>query len=229
MKNMCWYLANGNIMLINGKFYKIMCSFVLNNKIILLEKLEAIDRDLLLFLNGLHTPLLDGAMWYISTIVLWIPLFLFFFFYAFRKGNWLLLLIVFFGIAFCILLADRISVEAFKEVFQRYRPSHNLEIQSQIHSVVRSNGEPYLGGKYGFVSSHAANFFAITTFLVLIFNRFSKAWYWLFLWAAIIGYSRIYLGVHYPSDVIVGSLLGLLIGYVVAVIAKKIMRKYGNF
>ncbi|MDX1350381.1 MAG: phosphatase PAP2 family protein [Putridiphycobacter sp.] len=192
------------------------------------DTLEYIDQQLFLFLNGLHTPILDTIMWYVSTIKLWIPLFIIILIYAFNKGKWQLALIVTLGVALNILLADRISVELFKEVFQRYRPTHNLDIRHLVHTVQKPNGNTYLGGQFGFVSSHAANFFAITTFLVFMFRRFSKLWYLLFLWAALIAYSRIYLGVHYPSDVLVGGLLGMLIGTVVYYISKSIITKYGH-
>ena len=193
----------------------------------MLEKLENLDQSLFLFINGIHSPIFDIAMWYISTVTLWIPLFLFFLYYAFKKGQWPLVVLSLIGIALCILFADRISVMEFKEVFQRYRPSHNLDLKNLVHIVQKPNGDMYFGGMYGFVSSHAANFFAITTFLVAIFSPFSKGWYWLFLWAALIAYSRIYLGVHYPSDIAVGAMLGILIGSSVYLIIKPFLKKYG--
>ena len=193
----------------------------------MLEKLENLDQSLFLFINGIHSPIFDIAMWYISTVTLWIPLFLFFLYYAFKKGQWPLVVLSLIGIALCILFADRISVMAFKEVFQRYRPSHNLDLKNLVHIVQKPNGDMYFGGMYGFVSSHAANFFAITTFLVAIFSPFSKSWYWLFLWAALIAYSRIYLGVHYPSDIAVGAMLGILIGSSVYLIIRPFLKKYG--
>ncbi len=204
-----------------------MISFESNEIYRMLDWLEQIDKSIFLFLNGIHSPMFDVVMWYISTVVLWIPVFLFFFFYAFKKGGWPLLIIIILGLAVCVLLADRISVEAFKNVFQRYRPTHNLELKGLVHTFSKPNGEAYLGGMYGFVSSHAANFFAITTFLVVVFSKYSKKWYGLFLWAAIIGYSRIYLGVHYPGDVFVGAILGTVIGLFVFYISKPFFKKYG--
>jgi undecaprenyl-diphosphatase len=176
------------------------------------EKIEQLDQDLLLFINSLNTPFLDEVMWQISHQLIWIPLFFFFMLTAYRLFTLKSLLFFGIGIGLCFLLADRISVMAFKEVFLRYRPTHNLEIKDQIHTYLKSNGDHYYGGKYGFVSSHAANFFALATYLFMTFKNTSKWWPLLFAWAALIGYSRIYLGVHYPLDVIGGAILGSLIG-----------------
>ena len=162
-------------------------------------------------------------MWYVSSIIPWIPLFLFFFYYAYKKGKTKLVIVTLVGILLCVLLADRISVLAFKQVFLRYRPTHNLDIGPLVKTVINPfSGEEYRGGTYGFVSSHAANFFAIATFLFFLFKSFTKKWGWLYLWAGLIAYSRIYLGVHYPLDIIGGSILGLLIGFTVSKLLNKI-------
>jgi len=111
------------------------------------------------------------------------------------------------GIALCVLLADQLSVHLFKNVFQRLRPSHEPELTGMVHLV-----RDYRGGNWGFVSSHAANTFAIATFLSLIFKN-RKFWIILFSWCIIVSYTRIYLGVHYPGDIFGGALLGMVIGW----------------
>lgn len=179
------------------------------------ESLENIDRKLFLALNDVHAPWLDTVMWYVSWTATWIPLFIFFLYYAYKKQGLKFTGILLLSCAVCIALTDLISVHAFKEVFQRYRPTHNEEIKHLVKTVIKPNGEEYLGGLYSFVSSHAANFGAITFLLFLHFRKYSKWWYLLFIWLGLIAYSRIYLGVHYPSDLFVGGLLGLLIGYIV--------------
>ena len=181
----------------------------------MLEKLETLDRQLFLFLNGMHADWLDPVMWWISSIVLWIPLFLFIIYYSWKKGSWQLAVSILLGLAICILLSDRISVELFKEVFQRYRPTHHTEIGDLVHTVVKPNGEEYRGGLYSFVSSHATNFMSIAMFVFLSLKQFSKKWWWLFPIAILVAYSRIYLGVHYPADIICGGILGAIIGYLV--------------
>jgi len=176
----------------------------------------------------MHTPFLDKLMWYISYTPTWIPLFLFFVYYAHKKKGVKFVLGVLLSTGVCIALADLISVHLFKEVFQRYRPTHNEELKGLVKTVTKPNGEIYLGGLYSFVSSHAANFGAISMLLYLNFKKYSNWWSLLFVWFALIVYSRIYLGVHYPSDIFVGGLLGFTIGYIVFKIGAIISNKLNH-
>jgi len=177
----------------------------------MIETLEKWDRDLFLWLNGKHVDWLDQPMYLMSDELLWIPLYLFFLGALAKLYNWKVALSTLLAVAVVITIADRSSVELFKEVFKRYRPSQNLEIYDQVHTV---NG--YRGGKFGFVSSHAANFFGIATLLFLMFRRkVPRASFLLFVWAGLIAYTRIYLGVHYPADIICGAALGAFTGVLV--------------
>ena len=114
------------------------------------------------------------------------------------------------AIILTIILTDQLSVHAFKEVFQRYRPSHNLLLKPQLHLHEYPDGSLYKGGKFGFVSSHASNYFGILTIISTLINqRWVKVV--LFVIALLIIYSRVYLGVHFVSDVICGALLGYVL------------------
>ncbi|MBK8924491.1 MAG: phosphatase PAP2 family protein [Crocinitomicaceae bacterium] len=188
--------------------------------------LEQLDRDLFLLLNGLHAPWLDVPMWYISWTATWIPLFVFICWYAWKKFNikFMLLLLVAAGIS--VAITDRVSVVVFKNQVERYRPTHNLEIKDKVHTVITPEGKEYRGGLYGFVSSHAANFSGITLLMVLWFRKKSRWWYLLFLWLFLIAYSRIYLGVHYPADLLVGGLVGLASGLLVFSLQQWLLKKY---
>lgn len=176
----------------------------------LINTIKDIDTQLFLFLNSMHNPFFDVVMYWASHKLFWIPLYLFFFYLAYKKTGkqiWLVAL----AAGLVILLSDQISVHAFKNVFHRLRPCHELLIQAKVHLL---NG--HCGGTYGFVSSHAANTFALATFLSLLFeNRFRYFALPVFIWAAFVSYSRIYSGVHYPGDVIAGGLVGAGIGIAV--------------
>lgn len=176
-----------------------------------IEYLEIIDRQLFLFINGLHSPAFDWLMMAFSDARFWAPLYLWLLFALFKAYPGKQMLLVLLAVGLSITFTDRLSVEAFKEVFQRYRPCYNADIKAIIHLVKDS-----CGGQYGFVSSHAANFAG----LGMLFTRLLKFEYknigWvLAVWVGIIGYSRIYIGVHYPADVIGGIILGSIIGWLI--------------
>ncbi len=174
----------------------------------ILSSLNHIDTQLFLFLNGFHNSFFDVVFQFITERYSWIPLYIILSALVFVKFKWRGFILAPF-IALVIISADQISVNLFKEVFLRLRPCHNPEIKDLVHTV---NG---CGGQYGFVSSHAANTFALAVFVGLIFKKhFSYLLHIMLVWAAVVSYSRIYVGVHYPADIICGALLGVFIALV---------------
>ena len=178
-----------------------------------MEWLLGLDKHLLYFINGLNFPVLDAVMWQLSKTYTSIPLYLFFIYLFYKndgKSFWKPLL----AAIVVVVLADRISVELFKDVVCRLRPSHTEGVAENLHLFIRSNGSIYKGGLYGFVSSHAANTFGIATFVALYARRRGIA-ILVFTWAAVVSLSRVYLGVHYPTDIVAGGMLGALVGWLV--------------
>lgn len=174
----------------------------------IIEQLTSFDKELFLFFNGLHTSWLDPVMYMATNTVYWLPFYLFLLYFIIKEFK-IMSLLVLAGIAFTILLSDQITTGLMKPYFARLRPSHEPGLEGLIHLV-----NNYKGAMYGFASSHAANTFGTAAFLNLMFRK-SKPWMgWLFLWAAVVSYTRIYLGVHYPADIVIGGVVGIVCGWI---------------
>lgn len=174
----------------------------------MLDSILEIDKNLFLWLNQFHSSFMDVIMVNVSGKAQWIPVYLFIFYLVYKKTDWRTLLIFMGVVIACVGLGDFVGNTFFKHVFNRERPSYALE--ELAHTV---NG--YRGSQYkSFVSNHALNFFAWCTLTGLVLRRYYK-WALVVLLgvATLVAYSRIYLGVHYPLDVIVGGVIGALIGY----------------
>jgi undecaprenyl-diphosphatase len=166
---------------------------------------ERFDQQLFLFINSLNSPFADQVMHTLSGKLIWVPLYLAILIYLGIKYKRKFLIIIIF-IILAATLADQSSVIV-KNIVHRLRPCHEPSIMGIVHLV---NGE--CGGVYGFVSSHATNTFDVA---LLSLSFIKKRWYsiGIILWASVISYSRVYLGVHYPGDVLCGAMLGSFIGW----------------
>ena len=186
----------------------------------MLEQLKSIDTGLFLALNSAHSPFFDIIMFWASERWIWIPLYIFFAWLLYKhygKRAWILILMA--GLA--VTISDLTVVHLFKNVLLRLRPCHEPSLAGIVHLV-----NDHCGGKYGFVSSHAANSFALATFLSLLLGK--KIRYFtllIILWAVLLSYSRIYLGVHYPGDVIAGAIWGAGIGAAVFSVFSMLFRR----
>ncbi len=167
--------------------------------------LERLDQQFFLFLNSLNSPFWDQIMHILTGKIIWVPLYLAILIYLGIKYKRKFLIILLF-IILAAAMADQISV-FIKNAVERPRPCHEPLLEGLVHTF---NGQ--CGGAFGFVSSHATNSFNVAL-LSLLFIK--KRWYTIsiIIWALVIGYTRIYLGVHYPGDVVCGSVLGASIGW----------------
>lgn len=183
--------------------------------------IEAIDTRLFLWLNGLHTEWLDKVMVAITETWPWIPLFgllLFMVFKQYGKRGWWILL----AVAIVVVCADQFSAHVFKPLFHRLRPCFNPELEGLVHLP-----KGYPGGKYGFVSSHATNTFSVATFLTLALRRsYRPIGWWMYAWALVSSYTRIYIGLHYPGDIVGGAVLGILIGLIIWELLRLILKDH---
>lgn len=173
-----------------------------------IDSLLPLERDLFFALNGSDSQFLDNAMWTLSGRFIWIPLFLFilfiFFYKTSRKGAFIVAL--FFILVF--VLSDQISSSLFKPLFERFRPTYHPDFMYLVDTV-----NNYRGGRFGFISGHATNAFGLSVFLSLIF-KYRIITLSTLLWGTLNSYTRIYLGVHFISDIIAGALVGTILAMI---------------
>ena len=185
----------------------------------MLDYLNDIDTDALLAINGMHDVFQDALWWMVSAkwsslliilALIWVLMH--------QNRRHALLALAMLVLAF--ILADQLSSGLIKQLVERLRPTHDPSLSEAVHTV---NG--YRGGMYGFVSSHAANSFAAITFIALLFRNRAVT-IALAVWALMQCYSRIYLGVHYPGDILGGVTVGLLAGWLVWLLMRWIQRRW---
>jgi len=176
-----------------------------------MEYLNQLDTQLFMLINGSHNAFFDPVMYWLSDKLIWIPMYLLIIFIVIRRYKMRGVLMLIF-IVLAITLCDQTASGILKNSVQRLRPSHEPALAGLIYI---SKAGP--GGLYGFASSHAANVFGLTTFLCFVLGtKFKYLKYWLVVWASLVAYSRIYNGVHYPGDVLVGAFIGIGFGFLMA-------------
>ena len=184
----------------------------------MLEKLLSLDTDLLLFLNGLGSPAYDGLWLFITKQSNWIPLFLLLLYVIFKKLGAKQTLYLLLFVALLVTFTDQMT-NVFKNGFQRLRPCNNPEINTVLRVVqVRRS--------FSFFSGHASNSMAVATLLYFTLRSYFKYFGLIFIWPFIFAYSRIYIGLHYPLDILTGYLFGAIFGFLMFKIYRAAQQKY---
>ena len=180
------------------------------------ETLLHLDRELFRFINNTATsPHIDWLFILLRNAITWIPLYAFVLYWLFRYHKKLVWHFVFLSLV-TFAITDFTSASILKPIFMRVRPCYDTQLHAQLRSLVGC------GGRYGLPSSHASNHFGLASFWFFSITWMNnRKWYWLWLWAFIIGYSQIYVGKHFPGDIIVGAVLGTMVGTFMAILFRK--------
>ncbi len=175
------------------------------------------DRSLFIKLNSEWTnPFFDAVLPWLRNASTWAPLYLFLFFFVVMNFKskavwWILLFVV------TIALTDMTGTYVFKHTIERFRPCRDPEMIPYVRLLLKQ-----CGGGYSFVSNHAANHFGMATFFYISFRKIIPRWAWIgFILAALVCYAQVYVGLHYPLDVLGGAVLGLLLGGLTGLIFNK--------
>lgn len=183
----------------------------------MIDTLASLDEQILLLINGHHTAFLDELMTLVTGKFIWIPLYLFLIDMLYKKLGAKYTLLTLIAVGLAIFMADQICASFIRPYVGRMRPTNPDNPIYPLITIV----EGYARGGYGWPSCHAANTFALATLLSIVFR--SKAFTGcIFFWAVLVSYSRIYLGVHYPGDIICGALIGSFLGYLSIVITTRL-------
>ena len=162
------------------------------------------DQELFLWLNGLHTPWVDTLMYWITFKFTWIPMYLALMLIT-VKAEGKKSIAIFVTVLAAVALADQITSGIMKPYFHRFRPCHEPSLAGLVHEVAGC------GGNFGFASPHASTSFAVAVvWFALLKNKVNNMWL-LLVWAVLYSYSRVYAGVHYPGDIVVGALIGMVV------------------
>lgn len=188
----------------------------------MLEYIQNIDTWLTLLLNGSHSLWLDSFSICITSTTTWLVAAIVLLYVVIRGGEMKDIVVVILSIALCILLADQIASGIFKPLVARFRPSNSPLLMLDVDVV-----NNYRGGRFGFFSSHAANTFAVMTFVALLI-RYKALTVSMVLWSLLNCWSRVYLGVHYVGDVLCGMVCGLLVGWGVYKLARRFLPRYSE-
>lgn len=169
-----------------------------------IDTIKQLDQSIFFFFNGMHNPFWDIVMTLFTKTGTWTIFYLTLLIFIIRKYRSKAFVIIIL-LAVAILISDQFSV-LIKESVKRFRPTHDPTIQDLVYSV------NYKGGLFGFFSSHASNTFAVAVFTARLFKN---NWYQVLIysWAVLVSYTRIYLGVHFPFDILTGMLVGILLGH----------------
>ena len=180
------------------------------------------DKELFLFLNGMGTETWDGFWLFITHKLSAIPLYALLLFFTYRFLGLKRTLIVLFFVGLLITATDQLA-NFFKYGVARFRPCHDEDINMLVRLVKKS-----CGGKYGYFSAHAANSMALASFFsVMLKSNIKRISLFLFLWASLVAYSRVYIGVHFPLDVLTGTAIGILFGWLFAKLSIFAFQKFG--